>query len=92
MTLRELFYNIYKLITDCVSQLVEFEGKCSSTGLGHSHFLYVADPDFLNTLSGQVLAKCLGKHAVFKLHREPMFGNGLVMVEGDDWVRYYHEV
>ena len=55
--------------------------------------IFIGDrSSFLNKLSGQVLAKGLGKPAMFKLHREPMFDNGLVMVEGDDWVRHHHEV
>ena len=38
------------------------------------------------------MAKSWGKPTVFKNDRDPMFGNGLVMVEGDAWVRQRHVI
>ncbi|OMO95073.1 Cytochrome P450 [Corchorus capsularis] len=43
-------------------------------------------------MSSGVMGKSWGKPNVFKHDREPMFGNGLVMVEGDDWVRHRHVI
>ena len=43
-------------------------------------------------MSGSVMAKSWGKPTVFKNDRDPMFGNGLVMVEGDEWVRQRHVI
>ncbi|KAK8521282.1 hypothetical protein V6N13_077402 [Hibiscus sabdariffa] len=43
-------------------------------------------------MSSGVWAKSLGKPDVFKNDREPMFGSGLVMVEGDDWVHHRHVI
>ncbi|CAN0902773.1 Cytochrome P450 734A1 [Linum grandiflorum] len=54
--------------------------------------MYIADPEFLKEMSAGVMGKSWGKPRVFKQDREPMFGNGLVMVEGDDWVRHRHVI
>lgn len=43
-------------------------------------------------MSSQVMGKGWGKPAVFRFDREPMFGNGLVMTEGDEWVRHRHVI
>lgn len=58
--------------------------------LGIEPFVYVADPEFLSVMSKGVLGKSWGKPNVFKKDREPMFGTGLVMVEGDDRTRHRH--
>ncbi|THG21738.1 hypothetical protein TEA_000980 [Camellia sinensis var. sinensis] len=50
------------------------------------------DPEFLKKMSAGVMGKTWGKPTVFKNDREPMFGNGLVMVEGEDWVRHRHVI
>ncbi|KAK8486629.1 hypothetical protein V6N12_033681 [Hibiscus sabdariffa] len=55
-------------------------------------FLYVADLEFLRKMSSRVLGKNWGIVKLFKRDREPMFESGLVMVEGDDWVRHRHLV
>ncbi|CAF2138060.1 unnamed protein product [Brassica napus] len=67
-------------------------GKVFVYWLGIEPFVYVADPEFLSVMSKGVLAKSWGKPNVFKKDREPMFGNGLVMVEGDDWTRHRHMI
>ncbi|KAK4492766.1 hypothetical protein RD792_000086 [Penstemon davidsonii] len=41
-------------------------------------------------MSADIKGKSWGKPNVFKHDREPMFGNGLVMVEGEEWVRHRH--
>jgi len=43
-------------------------------------------------MSTEVMAKRWGKPSVFRNDRDPMFGSGLVMVEGNDWVRHRHIV
>ncbi|CAH8373552.1 unnamed protein product [Eruca vesicaria subsp. sativa] len=43
-------------------------------------------------MSKGVLAKTWGKPNVFKKDREPMFGNGLVMVEGVNWTHHRHMI
>ncbi|MED6143436.1 hypothetical protein PIB30_006010 [Stylosanthes scabra] len=43
-------------------------------------------------MSSEVMAKRWGKPSVFRNDRDPMFGSGLVMVEGNDWVRHRHIV
>ncbi|CAA7059554.1 unnamed protein product [Microthlaspi erraticum] len=65
-------------------------GKVFVYWLGIEPFVYVADPEFLSVMSKGVLGKSWGKPNVFKKDREPMFGTGLVMVEGDDWIRHRH--
>lgn len=58
--------------------------------LGTEPFLYIADPALLKKLSTEVKSKNWGKPAVFRHDRAPMFGNGLVMSEGDEWLRNRH--
>lgn len=58
--------------------------------LGTEPFLYIADPEFLKKLSAGIIGKSWGKPTVFKKDRKPMFGDGLVMVEGEEWVRLRH--
>ncbi|KAM7504760.1 hypothetical protein LguiB_003664 [Lonicera macranthoides] len=41
-------------------------------------------------MSEGVLGKTWGKPNVFRKDRKALFGNGLLMVEGDDWVRRRH--
>lgn len=60
-------------------------GKVFVYWLGTEPFLYIADPVFLKKLSSEVSAKKWGKPSVFKRDRAPMFGNGIVMSEGDEW-------
>ncbi|GMY39846.1 cytokinin hydroxylase-like, partial [Fagus crenata] len=67
-------------------------GKTFIYWLGTEPFLYIADPEFLKKMSSEVLAKSWGKPTVFKNDRDPMFGNGLVMTEGDEWVRHRHVI
>ena len=67
-------------------------GKVFIYWLGTEPFLYVADPEFLRRMSAGVLGKNWGKPSVFKQDREPMFGNGLNMTEGDEWVRHRHVI
>nr|GMC94462.1 cytokinin hydroxylase [Ipomoea batatas]GMC96353.1 cytokinin hydroxylase [Ipomoea batatas] len=68
------------------------QGKVFIYWLGTEPFLYIADPEFVKKMSAGVLGKTWGKPTVFKNDREPMFGKGLVMVEGDDWVRQRHVI
>ncbi|XP_057951952.1 cytokinin hydroxylase [Malania oleifera] len=65
-------------------------GKVFTYWQGTEPFLYVAEPEFIRQMSEGVLGKNWGKPALFKRDRKPMFGNGLNMVEGDDWVRHRH--
>ena len=58
--------------------------------LGTEPFLYIADPEFLKKLNTKVLAKTWGKPSVFRNDRFPMFGKGLVMAEGSEWVHHRH--
>nr|GLL28171.1 cytokinin hydroxylase [Ipomoea trifida] len=70
----------------------KLHGKVFIYWLGTEPFLYIADPEFVKKMSAGVLGKTWGKPTVFKNDREPMFGKGLVMVEGDDWVRQRHVI
>ncbi|KAK6155688.1 hypothetical protein DH2020_009936 [Rehmannia glutinosa] len=60
--------------------------------LGTEPFLYIAEPEFLKKMSAEIRGKSWGKPNVFKHDREPMFGQGLLMVEGEDWVRHRHVI
>ncbi|XP_042458141.1 cytokinin hydroxylase-like [Zingiber officinale] len=65
-------------------------GKVFVYWLGTEPFLYVADPEFLRQATAGAMSKKWGKPNVFKRDRKPMFGNSLVMVDGDDWARHRH--
>lgn len=65
-----------------------FAGKVLVYWLGTEPFVYIADPEFLKQMTADIKGKGWGKPNVFKHDREPMFGRGLVMVEGEDWVRH----
>lgn len=69
-----------------------YAGKVFVYWLGTEPFLYIADPEFLRNMSANIKGKSWGKPRVFKHDREPMFGNGLLMVEGEDWVRHRHSI
>ncbi|KAL2550421.1 Cytochrome [Forsythia ovata] len=70
----------------------KLHGKVFIYWLGTEPFLYIADPEFLKKMTADIRGKGWGKPTVFKNDREPMFGNGLVMVEGEEWVRHRHVI
>jgi cytochrome P450 len=43
-------------------------------------------------MSTEVIAKRWGKPNVFRNDREPMFGKGLVMAEGNEWIHHRHVI
>lgn len=69
-----------------------FAGKVFIYWLGTEPFLYIADPEFLKKMSTEVIAKRWGKPNVFRNDRIPMFGKGLVMAEGNEWVHHRHVI
>lgn len=87
-------FNSIAFVTIClkIDIRVYVAGKVFIYWLGTEPFLYIADPEFLKKMSTGVLGKSWGKPNVFRHDRQPMFGNGLVMVEGDDWVRHRHVI
>ncbi|KAL6533170.1 hypothetical protein OROMI_027282 [Orobanche minor] len=70
----------------------KLHGKVFVYWLGTEPFLYIADPEFLKKMTADIKGKSWGKPTVFKKDREPMFGQGLLMVEGEDWVRHRHVI
>nr|AYM55643.1 cytochrome p450 [Croton stellatopilosus] len=84
--------DIHSSVFPYFAQWQESHGKVFIYWLGTEPFLYIADPEFLKTMSNGVMGKSWGKPNVFKNDRKPMFGDGLVMVEGDDWVRHRHVI
>ncbi|CAN1158777.1 Cytochrome P450 714C2 [Linum perenne] len=85
-------HDIHSAVFPYFSQWQNSHGKVFVYWLGTEPFMYIADPVFLKEMSAGVMGKSWGKPRVFKQDREPMFGNGLVMVEGDDWVRHRHVI
>jgi cytochrome P450 len=69
-----------------------FVGKVFIYWLGTEPFLYIADPEFLKKMSTEVKEKIWGKPNVFRNDREPMFGKGLLMAEGNEWVHQRHVI
>ncbi|KAJ7974179.1 Cytochrome P450 [Quillaja saponaria] len=87
-----LTHDIHPIVFPYFSSWQKSHGKVFMYWLGTEPFLCVADPEFLKKMSAAVLAKRWGKPSVFKSDRDPMFGSGLVMVEGNDWVRHRHVI
>ncbi|MFS7969288.1 putative cytochrome P450 [Helianthus anomalus] len=84
--------DIHSSVFPYFAQWQKSYGKVFMYWLGTEPFLYIADPEFLKKISSGVMGKSWGKPNVFKYDRKPMFGDGLVMVEGDDWVRHRHVI
>ncbi|XWS50512.1 hypothetical protein CRYUN_Cryun12cG0092900 [Craigia yunnanensis] len=85
-------HDIHSAVFPYFSRWQKTHGKVFIYWLGTEPFLYIAEPEFLKNMSSGVLGKSWGKPIVFKHDREPMFGSGLVMAEGDDWVRHRHVI
>ncbi|CAJ1977044.1 unnamed protein product [Sphenostylis stenocarpa] len=87
-----LAHDIHSYVFPYFSSWQKSHGKVFVYWLGTEPFLYIAEPEFLKKMSTVVMAKKWGKPSVFRNDRDPMFGSGLVMVEGNDWVRHRHIV
>ncbi|XP_059669743.1 cytochrome P450 714C2-like [Cornus florida] len=85
-------HDIHSTVFPYYSRWQKSHGKVFIYWLGTEPFLYIADPEFLKQMSAGVMGKSWGKPSVFKHDRHPMFGNGLVMVEGEEWVRHRHVI
>ncbi|XP_022734586.1 cytokinin hydroxylase-like [Durio zibethinus] len=85
-------HDIHSTVFPYFARWQKSHGKVFIYWLGTEPFLYIAEPEFLRKMSSGVLGKSWGKSNVFKHDRKPMFGSGLVMVEGDDWVRHRHVI
>ncbi|KAH7538027.1 hypothetical protein FEM48_Zijuj03G0155800 [Ziziphus jujuba var. spinosa] len=85
-------HDIHSKVFPYFSMWQKSYGKVFIYWLGTEPFLYVAEPEFLKKMSSQVMGKGWGKPSVFKFDRKPMFGNGLLMTEGDEWVRHRHVI
>ncbi|XP_022851947.1 cytokinin hydroxylase-like [Olea europaea var. sylvestris] len=81
-------HDIHSVVFPYFARWKKLHGKVFVYWLGTEPFLNIADPEFLNKISADIKGKNWGKPSLFKNDREPMFGSGLVMVEGDDWVRH----
>ncbi|KAL5567990.1 hypothetical protein UlMin_024565 [Ulmus minor] len=88
-SMNKISHNIHSIVFPFFARWQKIYGKVFVYWLGTEPFLYVADPEFVRRISDGVMGKSWGKPNVFKKDRDPMFGkSGLVMVEGDDWVRH----
>ncbi|GKV31143.1 hypothetical protein SLEP1_g39877 [Rubroshorea leprosula] len=85
-------HDIHSTVFPYFARWQKSHGKVFIYWLGTEPFLYIADPEFLKKMSTGVQGKSWGKPTVFRDDRQPMFGNGLVMVEGDEWVRHRHVI
>ncbi|XP_044468934.1 cytokinin hydroxylase-like [Mangifera indica] len=85
-------HDIHSVLFPYFARWQQSYGKVFIYWLGIEPFLRIADPEFLKKLSSGVMGKSWGKPNVFKYDRKPMFGDGLVMVEGDEWVRLRHVI
>ncbi|KAI8540368.1 hypothetical protein RHMOL_Rhmol09G0258000 [Rhododendron molle] len=88
----EISHDIHPTVFPFFANWQKSHGKVFIYWLGTEPFLYIADPEFLKKMSAGVMGKSWGKPTVFKNDREPMFGNGLIMVEGEEWVRHRHVI
>ncbi|KAL3755767.1 hypothetical protein ACJRO7_002767 [Eucalyptus globulus] len=86
----QITHDIHSTVFPYFAEWQKLHGKVFIYWLGTKPFLYIADPEFLKKTSVIVKGKNWGKPDVFKLDRKPMFGNGLLMTEGDEWVQRRH--
>ncbi|CAM8962408.1 unnamed protein product [Rhodiola kirilowii] len=89
-TSNEISHDIHATAVPFYARWQRDHGKVFIYWLGTEPFLYVADPEFLRKMSSDVLGKNWGKPTVFKKDRDSMFGRGLNMVEGEEWVLQRH--
>ncbi|RHN51734.1 putative cytochrome P450 [Medicago truncatula] len=87
-----LTHDIHSTVFPYFSRWQKSHGKVFIYWLGTEPFLYIANPEFLKKMSNEVIAKRWGKPNVFRNDREPMFGKGLVMAEGNEWVHHRHVI
>ncbi|XP_039118106.1 cytokinin hydroxylase-like [Dioscorea cayenensis subsp. rotundata] len=83
-------HDIHSVVLPYFARWKKLYGKVFVYWLGTEPFLYVAEPEFLKQIVSGVLSKSWGKPSVFRQDRRPMFGNGLVMVDGDYWQHHRH--
>ncbi|KAK1283643.1 hypothetical protein QJS10_CPB21g00448 [Acorus calamus] len=88
----EVSHDIHSMVFPHFAQWRKLYGKVFIYWLGTEPFLYIADPEYLKAISSVVVTKKWGKPTVFRRDRQPMFGDGLVMVEGDRWVTNRHSI
>ncbi|KAM7273123.1 hypothetical protein ACFE04_027787 [Oxalis oulophora] len=86
----KISHDIHSVVFPYFARWQKSHGKVFNYWLGTEPFLYIAEPEYLKKMTSGVMGKNWGKPNVFKHDREPMFGNGLIMAEGDDWVRHRH--
>ncbi|MQM17838.1 hypothetical protein Taro_050818 [Colocasia esculenta] len=84
----EISHDIHSTVFPYFARWRESYGKVFVYWLGTEPFLYVAEPEFLKQATSGVLGKRWGKPDVFRHDRKPMFGEGLVMSEGDTWAQH----
>ncbi|KAF5457839.1 hypothetical protein F2P56_021916 [Juglans regia] len=85
-------HDIHSIAFPYFARWQKLHGKVFTYWVGTEPFLYIAEPEFLKKMSAEVVAKSWGKPTVFRNDRDPMFGNGLIMSEGDNWVRHRHVI
>lgn len=56
--------------------------------MGAEPFIYVADPDFLSKMTAGTTNSSWGKPNMFRQDRRPLFGEGMVMIEGENWAHH----
>ncbi|ONK79651.1 uncharacterized protein A4U43_C01F8540 [Asparagus officinalis] len=84
-SLNSVTHDIHSIVFPYFALWRKTYGKVFIYWLGTEPFLYVADPEFLKQVTSGCLGNKWGKPNVFKRDRKPMFGNGLLMVEGEGW-------
>uniref|UniRef100_M1B4T8 Cytochrome P450 n=2 Tax=Solanum tuberosum TaxID=4113 RepID=M1B4T8_SOLTU len=89
-SVNDISHDIHSLAFPYFATWQKLHGKVFTYWLGTEPFVYIADPEFIKKMSAGVMGKTWGKPTVFKRDRKAMFGKGLVMVEGDEWVRHRH--
>nr|XP_016461468.1 PREDICTED: cytochrome P450 714C2-like [Nicotiana tabacum] len=82
----KISHDIHSLAFPYFAKWQKLHGKVFIYWLGTEPFVYIADPEFIKKMSAGVMGKSWGKPTVFKRDRKAMFGKGLVMVEGDEWM------
>ncbi|PKU63046.1 Cytochrome P450 714C2 [Dendrobium catenatum] len=84
----QISHDIHSTVFPYFARWRKIYGKAFIYWLGTEPFLYIEDPEILRKITSGKLGKKWGKPDVFKHDRKPMFGTGLVMIDGDNWARH----
>ncbi|XP_031473021.1 cytochrome P450 714C2 [Nymphaea colorata] len=85
-------HDIHPLLFPHFAEWRKAFGKVFVYWIGTEPFLYVAEPELIKQMisAGDHRSMSWGKPSVFRTDRQSLFGNGLLMLDGDNWSHRRH--